>query len=130
MDTKSIVSIILVGLVLLAGYVTFRPDNSAGARKISADEAKTLLDRGEAIIVDVRSPSEYSGGHIGNALLLPVADIKSKAGGLLPDKEQAIIVYCQSGRRSANAAKTLATMGYSNVYDLGGIGNWTHGTVR
>lgn len=91
---------------------------------ISAAEGKQMLDDGDVILVDVREPSEYAEGHISGAILLPVGQIESKAEGVLTNKKAKIIVYCRSGRRSADAAKQLVDMGYSNIYDMGGIQSW------
>lgn len=82
------------------------------------------------IILDVRTEEEFAEGHIPNAVLLPDTEVKQRAEELLPDKEQTILVYCRSGRRSALAAQELADMGYTNVYDFGGILDWTGDVVK
>ena len=99
-------------------------------RKISAEEAKKMLDENpDAILVDVRTAAEYREKHIPNAILLPDSEIKSKAADVLTDKDALILVYCRSGRRSANAALQLINMGYTNVYDFGGIMSWPYETL-
>ncbi len=102
----------------------------AAYRKISAQEAKTMMDRGDVVILDVRTQEEYGEGHITNALLLPDTEIKERAAAMLPDQNTPILVYCRSGRRSALAAQTLIQMGYPNVYDFGGIIDWPYATVK
>jgi len=79
----------------------------------------------DVIILDVRTQSEFNEGHIPNAILLPYNDIKDKAKIILLDMDQVILVYCRSGRRSELAAKDLIDMGFTSVYDFGGIIDWT-----
>lgn len=89
-------------------------------QKISSDEAAVMM-QGDAIILDVRTAEEYGEGHIQDAVLLPHDQIAEKAAGLLPDKDAPILVYCRTGRRSEIAANELILMGYTAVYDFGGI---------
>lgn len=99
-------------------------------RKISAAEAKRLLDANkDAILLDVRTPAEYREKHIQGALLLPNETIGATPPAQLPNKEALILIYCRSGNRSRQAADKLLKMGYTNVYDFGGIGDWPYGTV-
>lgn len=98
--------------------------------QITADEAKSIMDSGESyILLDVRTQEEYDAGHIEGAILLPDYEIGTRAETVLGDKDALILVYYRSGRRSQNAAKELAALGYTNVKDFGGIINWTYGTV-
>lgn len=100
-------------------------------KKLSAQEAKARIDSGdELIILDVREDYEYSAGHISGALLLPVGQIAQKAPELLPDKNAEILLYCRSGNRSRTAALQMVELGYTNVYDFGGIINWPYETVK
>ena len=99
--------------------------------KISAMEAKALIDEAEgAIVLDVRTPEEFAEGHLENALLIPEYELDKRAEAELIDKDALILVYCRSGRRSAAAAEKLAAMGYTNIHDMGGILDWPYGTVR
>jgi rhodanese-related sulfurtransferase len=94
-------------------------------RKITPHEAQAMMsDLDDVLVLDVRSQEEFARRHIVNALLLPDHDIREKAQIIVPDKGQAILVYCQSGRRSERASKELIDMGYTNVYDFGGIVDW------
>lgn len=96
-------------------------------RKISAQEAKKMLDENPvAILLDVRTEAEYKEMHIPNAILLTDSEIKRKAANVLPDKDALILVYCRSGRRSAASARELINMGYTRVYDFGGIIDWPY----
>ena len=98
-------------------------------RKISAQEAKIMLDENpDAILLDVRSEAEFKEQHIKGAILFPVAEIKGKAANKLPDKNALILIYCRSGIRSKDAANQLISIGYTNVYDFGGIIGWPYET--
>ncbi len=98
--------------------------------KISAAQAKEKMDSGEEyILLDVRTQEEYAEAHIEGAILLPDFDILSKAAEQLPDKAAVVLVYCRSGRRSENAANALVGLGYTNIYDFGGIIDWPYETV-
>ncbi len=104
---------------------------SAAPVKISSEEARRMMDEESgAIILDVRTQEEFDAGHIKGAVLLPDTEVADKAAELLPDKNALILIYCRSGRRSALAANTLAGMGYSRVYDFGGIIDWPYETVK
>ncbi|MEF9989544.1 MAG: rhodanese-like domain-containing protein [Christensenellaceae bacterium] len=97
--------------------------------KISAKQAKDLMDDG-AIVVDVRTQEEYDQSHIDGAILIPNETISDTPPELLPDKNAQILVYCKTGRRSAQAAKKLYDLDYKNVFDFGGIVEWPYGTVK
>ena len=77
------------------------------------------------VIVDVRREDEYAAGHIPEAILIPNETIGNDQPAELPDLNQIILVYCRSGRRSKEASQKLANMGYTNVYEFGGIIDWT-----
>lgn len=97
---------------------------------ISAEDAKVMMEDGSPyVLLDVRTPAEFKEGHIEGALLLPNTEIEEKASSILPDKEARILVYCRSGNRSEEAALKLIDMGYSNVYDFGGIIDWPYDIV-
>ena len=98
---------------------------------IAAEEAKKLMDSEEGcIILDVRTREEYDQGHIPGAVLIPDTEIEAKAADLLPDKDQLILVYCRSGRRSELAAQSLADLGYTNIREFGGILDWPYEVVQ
>ena len=100
-------------------------------RRISAAEANKIMQEGqEYILLDVRTEGEYREKHIEGAILIPDYEIQNRAEKELPDKNKLILVYCQSGRRSANAARALLSLGYVNVYDFGGIINWPYKTIN
>lgn len=82
------------------------------------------------IILDVRSKEEYDEGHIENAIVIPDTEIAARAENELKDKQQLILVYCRSGRRSKLASAALCEMGYTNVKEFGGILDWPYETVK
>ena len=105
--------------------------NIATYYQIPQDEAKRIMDEeSDYIIVDAREQSEYDEGHIKGAIVIPYTEIEQKAEEMLPDKEQLILVYCRSGRRSKIAAQSLANMGYTNVKEFGGIIDWQYGIEK
>ena len=95
--------------------------------KISAEDAKEIMDStDDFVLIDVREDDEYASGHIAGALLIPYGEIEERAENELTDKDQTILVYCRSGRRSAIAAQTLTELGYTDVRDFGGIIDWSY----
>lgn len=95
---------------------------------ISASQAKEMMNLDKVVIIDVREESEYKQGHIENSVLIPLNTI-SENNSQLPDKDQTLLIYCRSGNRSAKAAKKFVKLGYQNVYDFGGIIDWSYGIV-
>lgn len=102
-----------------------------GYKQISQDEAKAMMARDDGhIIVDVRRQDEYDAGHIPGAILIPNESIDKERPKELPDLDQIILVYCRSGRRSKEASEKLAKMGYTNIYEFGGIITWPGETTK
>ena len=98
--------------------------------QITPAEAKGIMDsEHNYIILDVRTEEEFAEGHIAGAILIPDYEITEKAESVLTDKDQQILVYCRSGRRSKNAASQLVELGYSNVKEFGGIIDWPYKTT-
>ena len=94
---------------------------------ITAQEAKAIMDSQEGfVILDVREQYEYDESHIPGAVLLPLGQVEEKAQEVLPDKDQLILVYCRSGRRSKIAADALVALGYTNIKEFGGIMDWPY----
>ncbi|MBS5144746.1 MAG: rhodanese-like domain-containing protein [Butyricicoccus pullicaecorum] len=93
---------------------------------ISPQEAKEMIDTSSVTILDVREPMEFCSGHIPNAYNLPVGSVRRQAADALPDQAATILVYCLSGMRSATACNILTELGYTNVYDFGGIASWPY----
>ena len=96
-------------------------------KRISQEEAKEMMDAGDVIVLDVREQYEYDGGHIPGAVLLPLGKIREEtAAEVIPEKEDTVLVYCRSGNRSKQAAKALAELGYTGIYEFGGITTWPY----
>ena len=94
---------------------------------ITAKEAKQIMDSQEGyVILDTRTQEEYDEGHIPGAILIPYDEILTKAESILKDKDQLILVYCRSGRRSKLAAEDLVKLGYTNIKEFGGIIDWPY----
>lgn len=99
---------------------------AAGYRQITQEEAARLMAAESGyILLDVRTQEEYAAGHIPQAICIPNETIGEQAPEELPDKDQLILVYCRSGRRSKEAAAKLAAIGYTNIVEFGGILTWT-----
>lgn len=106
-------------------------NNSIGYEQISGEEAKRLMDtETDFIIVDARTEEEFNEGHIEGATLIPEYEIAERAEKELPNKDQLILVYCRSGRRSKIAAQALVDLGYTNVKEFGGIIDWQYEIVK
>lgn len=127
-DTVKKLILILMALMLLTACGQNK-ENKQGAvyMNITAEEAKGLMDSQEGyIILDVRTQEEYDEGHIPGAFLIPNTEVEERAEENLPDKDQLVLVYCRSGRRSKLAAEILAELGYTNVREFGGIIDWPY----
>ena len=117
----------LLSLLLLAGCGGNAADGAY--RQITQEEAKEMMDNQEVIILDVREQDEYDGGHIPGAVLLPVGTIDdTTAAQVIPEKDATVLVYCRSGNRSKTASAALADLGYTNIYEFGGINTWPYET--
>ena len=96
-------------------------------QQIIPQEAKTMMDGQDVIILDVREQSEYDEKHIPGAVLLPVGTITAEtAAAVIPEKDSAVLVYCRSGNRSKKASQALADLGYTGIYEFGGINDWPY----
>lgn len=145
MKIKKIALMAIVGLISVLGISCGRTMNSkqvsvdskevknekkAEYKKITSDEAKNIMSTQKAIVVDVRSLEEYNEGHIPNAISVPLETIENEAETKLKNKDDLILVYCRSGRRSREAALRLIKKGYTNVIDFGGIQDWNGEVVK
>ena len=121
--------IVLLLAVMLSTACGQDKENDQGAvyMNITAEEAKQIMDTEEGyIILDVRTQEEYDEGHIPGAIVISHEEIAEKAEKVLTDKEQLILVYCRSGRRSKIAAEALVELGYTNIKEFGGIIDWPY----
>ena len=123
--------LMLLTLALPFGCVGCLDGGSVSYDQISGAEAKALMDSESGyIILDARTQEEYDEGHIPGAIMIPEYEIAERAEKELPDKDQLILVYCRSGRRSKIAAEELVKLGYTNVKEFGGIIDWEYETVK
>ena len=112
-------------LLLLTGCGGKESDGSY--QQITQEKAKKMMDNQKVIILDVREQDEYDGGHIPGAVLLPVGTIdEDTAAADIPEKDASVLIYCRSGNRSKTASSTLADLGYTNIYEFGGINTWPY----
>lgn len=124
---KKIILLLLAVTLLTACGPNKDHDREAVYMNITAEEAKNIMDTEEGyIILDVRAQEEYDQGHIPGAILIPNTEIEAKAEEVLTDKDQLILVYCRSGRRSKLAAEILVDLGYTNIREFGGIIDWPY----
>ena len=121
---------ILLSALMLTGCAATSNHQTNTYRSITMDEAVTMMAQETGyIILDVRRPDEFAAGHIPNAINVPNESIGTDEIPELPNKDQLIMVYCRSGRRSKEAAEKLVKLGYTNIVEFGGILDWKGETV-
>lgn len=126
---KKLILLFLAMMLLAACGQDKENSQEAGYVNITAEQAKGIMDSQEDyIILDVRTQDEFDESHIPGAVLIPHDEITEKAEDLLTDKDQLILVYCRSGRRSKLAAEALVELGYTNIKEFGGIIDWPYET--
>ena len=124
---KKLVFLFLAVMMLTACGQDKENDQGAVYVNITAEEAKQIMDTEEGyIILDVRTQEEYDEGHVPGAIVISHVEIAEKAEEVLTDKDQLILVYCRSGRRSKIAAEALVELGYTNIKEFGGIIDWPY----
>ena len=120
---------VLMAALTLSACTAEKTSENAGYMCITPQEAKKIMDTQEGyVILDTRTEEEYETGHIPGAIVISHEQIKEKAEQVLTDKDQLILVYCRSGRRSKLAAQDLVHLGYTNVKEFGGIIDWPYET--
>ena len=128
---KKLLFLLLAVMLLTACGQAKENDWEAAYMNITAEEAKQIMDIEEGyIILDVRTQEEYDQGHIPGAIVISHEEIMEKAEDVLTDKDQLILVYCRSGRRSKIAAEALVELGYTNIREFGGIIDWPYEVER
>lgn len=128
---KTILAFSMMLLLIMTGCTTKTTETmtNPGYTIIKAEEAKKMLDAGNVILVDVRTAAEYAEKHIPDAINIPVESITTEKPAQLMDLGKTILVYCRTGIRAATASKKLADIGYTSIYDMGGIVDWPYETV-
>ncbi|MCL2842600.1 MAG: S-layer homology domain-containing protein [Oscillospiraceae bacterium] len=115
---------------IVSNVIVLTVTNPAPIRTITATEGRTMMQDGNPyVLIDVRTEDEFRTRRIPGAILLPGTVLADRIAAVAPDRNSRIILYCQSGRRSAAAATLLAELGYLNIYDMGGIADWPYETV-
>ena len=123
---KRMISAVLIILLLFTGCGGNSMEQNS-YQQITQDVAKEMMDAGDVVILDVREQYEYDAGHITGAVLLPVGGItEDAAAAVIDDLETVVLVYCRSGNRSKTASQVLVDIGYTNVYEFGGINTWPY----
>ena len=121
---------ILLSALMFTGCAATNNSQTNTYRQIAMDEAVDMMAQETGyIILDVRRPDEFAAGHIPNAINVPNESIGTSDIPELPDKDQLIMVYCRSGRRSKEASEKLVKLGYTNIVEFGGILDWKGETV-
>ena len=124
---KKLVFLLLAVMLLTACNHVKENVREVTYMNITAEEAKRIMDSEEGyIILDVRTQEEYDQGHIPGATQISHEEIAEKSEDVLTDKDQLILVYCRSGRRSKTAAEALVELGYTNIKEFGGIIDWPY----
>ena len=119
----------LMSLLLLVGCASQLKESTY--RQITMDEAIIMMEEeSNYIILDVRTPEEFSEKHIPGAINIPNETIGTEEVPELPDKDQLILIYCRSGNRSKQASEKLVRLGYMNIVEFGGINDWPGDTVN
>ncbi|MDO5110622.1 MAG: rhodanese-like domain-containing protein, partial [Erysipelotrichaceae bacterium] len=128
MKTMNLIAAGLLAASLLCGCSADEDaDTEPGYTQISQEEARDMMNSDDSyIIADVRTADEFEESHIPGAINIPVEHLAGLADDLLPDREEIIMIYCRSGNRSKQAAEILAGMGYTNLYEFGGINTWPY----
>jgi len=119
--------IFLIGIVLLSGGSLLWPAIALRGKRATVLEVTQLINRGKSVIVYVREPAEFGTGHLPGAKNIPLAQLGDKLGELDKMKSKNIVVVCESGARSASAARILTKAGFEDVVNLdGGLAAWRH----
>ena len=126
---KRILALLLAMLLVLTGCGGDTVENTY--QQISQETAKEMMDTQKVVILDVREEYEFDAGHIPSAVLLPVGTItEDTAAAVIDDLNTVVLVYCRSGNRSKTASQALVDIGYTNVYEFGGINTWPYETEK
>lgn len=122
---KRILALLLAMLLVLTGCGGDTVENTY--QQISQETAKEMMDTQKVVVLDVREQYEFDAGHITGAVLLPVGAItEDTAAAVIDDLDTVVLVYCRSGNRSKTASQALVDLGYTNIYEFGGINTWPY----
>jgi rhodanese-related sulfurtransferase len=122
MDNIYLVVVALVSGAMLAWPFVRR---TTGGPRVSASDAVQLINKHDAVIVDIREPNEFAAGHILNSRNVPLKELDARVKEIARFKEKPVIVACDTGNRSGGGVAILKKLGFSQVYNLtGGLGAW------
>ena len=132
------IGLMLLAVIVLAFFLLKKANNTepstqdaSGYATLTPLQAKKRMDKEKDIIIlDVRTPMEYAEGHLPNNILIPFNDLETKASKKLPDKETTIFVYCARGDKSRAASKKLVFLGYTKIFNIGGINEWPYEIIK
>lgn len=116
--------------VLLSLAFLFGCNKKQNFTVISQEEAYNMINTQNVVILDVRTKEEFNEGYIPNAINIELNNLKDEVSNIIEDKNSTILVYCRSGNRSNQAAHILSDLGYTSVYDFGGITTWQYEIVK
>jgi len=126
-------NVLLIGLAIGSGFMLLWPmlkRSASGVANLTPTEAVLLMNRSNAVVVDVREATEYAQGHIADAKHIPLAQLGERLKELTRYKEKPVLLHCQGGVRSAKACDLLAKQGFTKLYNLqGGINAWQQGKL-
>ena len=128
---KRIIPMVILLLLLCCGcggdQEAEQEESTMGYQIITQEEAKRMMEEEDVLILDVRQPHEFESGHIPNAVLLTLQTIDEEtAAAVIPAKDTTLLIYCRSGNRSKTASALLSEMGYTQIYEFGGINQWPY----
>jgi len=127
MIKRRLLSIVAALVFLLAVSGCGAEEKGSVYMNINPEKAKEMMeDLEEFVLLDARAEEEFSEGHIPGAIVIPHDEIEERAEAEIPEKDVPVFVYCRSGRRSKIAAEALVSLGYSEVYEFGGIIDWPY----
>ncbi len=127
-----VIGLMFLVLIFLAFFLLKKandtePQDAAGYATLTPLQAKKRMDKEKDIIIlDVSAPMEYAEGHLPNNILIPFNDLETKVSKKLPDKETTIFVCCATGDKSRAASKKLVFLGYTQIFNIGGINRWPY----
>ena len=123
---KRFISIAVAVMMLFCGCAHETAEENT-YEQISQEAAKEMMDSQDVVILDVRERYEYDEVHVLGAVLLPLGSISEEsAASVIPSKDSAVLVYCRSGNRSKQASEKLVALGYTQVFEFGGIQTWPY----
>lgn len=109
--------------VLAVIFLALPGINVPQAQTISGAEGQVMVARG-ALLVDVRTPQEFSAGHVEGAINIPHTDVEARVLEFGENKDREIVLYCRSGHRSGLAQESLEALGFTKVFNAGAYQDW------